>query len=102
MRAIRLFLGALGACVASGVVSGAAWASPVVGPGGKPGAAAAWTGNGTTVTLSIAKGFDAKAVADAIQKGVAGTSATAQGDKVVVNGLAQDALLSKLEKVEVA
>src|SRR5688572_7595398 len=80
----------------------AAFATPVVSPGGKPGAAVSWSSSGTTVTLRMAPGFDANQVAAAIGKGVQGASAKAEGDKVVVTGIAEAQLLPKLEKVDVA
>jgi hypothetical protein len=82
--------------------SSAAFAGPVVSPGGKPGAAQSWTASGTQVTLTLAKGYDAKAVADAIGKALKGATAAVNGDKVVITGMAQDQLLPALEKIEVA
>src|SRR5437667_390113 len=35
------------------LISGTAWAAPVVNAGGKPGVAESWTQNGATVTLQI-------------------------------------------------
>jgi hypothetical protein len=81
--------------------SSAASAMPVVQRGGKAGAAQSWTDGGGAVTLVIAKGYDPKAVADAIAKGVAGASAKVDGQNVVVSGVDKDKLLPALEKVEV-
>lgn len=79
----------------------AAFATPVVSPGGKPGAAASWSASGTTVTLTLASGYDASEVAKAISAGVPGATAKADGAKVVVTGVALEKLLVALEKVEV-
>lgn len=80
-----------------------AGAEPVVQAGGKPGAAKSWTVKGTAVTLVLAEGYSAADVAEAIQRGVQGTTAKAQGEgKVVVTGLGKDELLAALEKVDVA
>lgn len=77
-----------------------AWAAPVVGPGGKPGAAASWKSEGGALVLKLAPGYDAAAVAKAIQTKVAGTTAKATGDSVTVSGMADAKLLSALESVD--
>jgi hypothetical protein len=73
----------------------------LVGPGGKPGVATEWSSAGGNVTISVKNGFNPAAVAAAIQKGVAGSTAKVDGGKVVVSGVAQAKLLSALEKISV-
>jgi hypothetical protein len=96
-RALTLGVALFAAAIASEAV-----AVPVVSPGGKPGAAQSWNQTGSAVTLKLAKGFDAKVVADAISKSVAGAKAKAEGANVVVEGVPQDKLVTALEKVDVA
>lgn len=97
MRAMRV----LEVAFLSTLIGGAAGAAPIVGPGAKPGVAQSWSAADNSVTLTIAKGFEARAVADAIQKTVSGAVARAEGDKVIVTGVSKDQLLSQLEKVDV-
>jgi hypothetical protein len=81
----------------------AAGADPLVAAGGKPGVAKSWTAKGDTATLVLAEGFVPADVAAAIEKGVAGTTAKAQGNnKVVVSGKPLPELLGALEKVDVS
>src|SRR5215470_18190813 len=83
------------------MLSSVALAMPVVHHGGKPGAAQSWTEGAGSVTLVIGKSFDAKAVAEAIAKGVPGANAKADGQNVIVGGVAKDKLLAALEKIDV-
>lgn len=96
MRALlaTLAVGLLGTSVAL--------ADPVVAPGQKPGVAASWTKDGATTTLVIAAGYDANEVAETIVAEVKGAQAKADGQQVVVTGVATAALLAALEKVDVA
>lgn len=79
-----------------------ALAEPVVSPGGKPGAAKAWSSQDGAVVLELVPGFTADAVAAAIQKGVAGAKASAKDGKVAVTGVDEKKLLVALEKVDVS
>jgi hypothetical protein len=97
---MRLWLTSLWTTALLAIAPIAAWASePVVGAGGKPGAAKSWTGDGTTLTFVLKDGFPAKSVADAIAKGVPGTTTKVDAGKVVVNGVEKAKLLTALEKV---
>ncbi len=77
-------------------------ADPVVAKGGKPGAAKAWSTQDGALVLELVPGFTADAVAAAINKGVAGAKATAQGGKVAVAGVEEKKLLVALEKIDVS
>lgn len=70
--------------------------------GGKPspGVVTAWTSSGPKVELTIKKGVDAKAVADAIEGNVEKVKAKVSGGKVVVLGKSQADLLPLLAKVD--
>lgn len=76
-------------------------AAPVIGPGGKPGAAASWKSAGGGLTLKCAKGFDAAAVAEAIRKHVKSASVKTEGDNITITGLPEAELLKALETVDV-
>lgn len=78
-----------------------AFAEPVVAPGKKPGIATAWRGEGKRVVLELQAERDPVAVAEAITKAVPGVKVKVKGSDLEVSGLALDALLSALEKVEV-
>jgi hypothetical protein len=80
----------------------AAWADPLVAPGGKPGVAAKWASKDGSVVFTIKDGFAASEVADAITRGVAGAETSVVKGKVVVRGVALDVLLPALERVEVS
>ena len=79
-----------------------ALAEPVVSPGGKPGAAKAWSTQDGALVLELVPGFTADAVAAAIQKGVAGAKASSKDGKVTVTGVEEKKLLVALEKVDVS
>jgi hypothetical protein len=86
--------------VLSTLAASTAWAAPVVSPGGKPGAAASWKSEGGALVLRLAPGYDAAAVAKAIQTKVQGTTAKVLGDTITVSGMADAKLLSALESVD--
>lgn len=82
--------------------SSLAFATPVVKPGGKPGAAVAWkTDAAGAVVLKLATGYDSAAVAKAIAAKVAGANAKVAGPDVAVTGVAEAKLIAALEGVEV-
>lgn len=88
--------------VAALLVASTAAADPVVNAGAKPGVAAAWSQEGDAVALDVASGYEASAVADAITAGVPGTQVKVDGQRVVVSGVPQAALLKALEKIDVS
>jgi hypothetical protein len=73
----------------------------LVGAGGKPGVATEWSSAGANVTITVKSGFNPAAVAAAIQKSVAGSTAKVEGGRVVVSGVAQPKLLAALEKITI-
>ncbi len=75
-------------------------ARPLVEPGARPGAVAAWSEADGAVRLEVASGVDAAAVAAAVARAVSGAKAEARDGKVLVRGVTLAALLPALEKVE--
>ena len=78
-----------------------AFAAPMVGAGGTPGAVASWTEDGKIVRLKLDGSFDPEEVCKAIEEGVPGAKAQKAGDHVVVSGIPMPKLLKALERVEI-
>jgi hypothetical protein len=96
MRVAMRLLSVLSVCS----LAATAFAVPVVKPGGKPGAAASWKTDGANVVLKLTPGFEASAVAKAIQGKVQGVTAKAAGADVSVSGMPEAKLLAALEAVD--
>jgi hypothetical protein len=78
----------------------AASAEPLVKRGG-PGAAVSWTTKKDAVILEIGESYDAGEIAEVIQSKVAGATAKARGNTVIVTGVAEAKLLDALSRIEV-
>ena len=78
-----------------------AGAEPVVKSGGVPGAATSWTAKKDAVVLEIGEKYDAAEIATAIESKVAGASAKARGNTVIVTGVTEPKLLDALSKIDV-
>jgi len=83
------------------IVPLSAGAEPVVKSGGVPGAATSWTAKKDAVVLEIGESYDANEIATAIQSKVAGATAKARGNTVIVTGVAEPKLLDALAKIDV-
>lgn len=89
-------------CFAGLLVTGRpALADPLIGPGNTPGAVAAWSTTKNITSLTVAEGFEAEAIAQAIIEGIKGASAKASGNQVAVAGVDEKSLLAALQKLEV-
>ncbi len=81
--------------------SGPGLADPLVGPGNVPGAIAAWSTTKNITSLTVAEGFEAEAIAEAIIEALKGASAKAAGNQISVTGVSEKQLLSALQKIDV-
>ena len=82
-------------------MSATAFADTIVGADGEPGVATSWKTSGKSTVFTIKDGFSPDEVAEAIERSVPGSKASAGETTVTVKGVEKSALLKALARIEV-
>ena len=91
----------IGLLAVVGLVSGSAWAEPLVKPGPNPSVLIEWRTEGTTIVLTVDDRYDPAEVATALAKNVKDAKTRVSESRVMVTGVPIDTVLKAATSIEV-